>query len=477
MALNILVIDDEEDIRNLVSEILVDAKFEVRTAQDSSKALALIQEKSPSAIILDIWLQNSELDGLGILEIVKKKYPIIPVIVISGHGTISTAITAIKMGAFDYIEKPFTQEKLLIVLKRACETAKLRKENIELKSQVINKNEMIGESTAISRIRADINKISATSSRVLIVGPIGSGKELTARLIHKHSKSAAGPFVTYSPTGLLPNNVHNDLFGCATKNMNGEYDLSILEMANNGTLYIDEVGNLPSQSQDKLLKFLQDSIIERNGKKIKLNIRMICSSTKDLLEEIKKEKLKKDLYHRLSVVQISIPSLFERKEDIPLLVEYFAQYLSKASSLKYRSFSEESIIMLQSYNWPGNIRQLKNAIEWALIMNPLLDSENDIIRADMLPPEIANEGNTISKPENNVDIMSMPLREAREVFERQYLVAQMSRFNNNISRTSSFVGMERSALHRKLKLLKIHSTNCPIIDDVELNIIAEEIRA
>jgi two-component system nitrogen regulation response regulator NtrX len=468
MALNILVIDDEEDIRTLVSEILIDAKFEVRTAPDSAQAFELINDKIPSAIILDIWLQGSELDGLGILEIVKKKYPIVPVIVISGHGTIATAVTAIRMGAFDYIEKPFTQEKLLIVLKRACESAKLKRENIELKSKVIDKNEIIGASSAIIKIRAEIAKVASAASRLMIMGPVGSGKELIARSVHEGSKYSSGPFTVYSPTGILPNKVYNDFFS--------ETEKTILEISNNGTLYIDEVENLPMSVQAKLLKFIQDSTIDRNGKKTKLNIRIISSSTRDLAEQIKVGKFNQDLYYRLSVTLINVCQLSERKEDIPSLVEYFAKYLSKSSGLRYRVFSGDAIIALQSYRWPGNIRQLKNVIEWSLIMNPMLESDDGIIRSDMLPSEILNDSIVLTKVDNGVDIMSMPLREARELFERQYLTAQMSRFNNNISKTSIFVGMERSALHRKLKLLKIHNSNDEIADEnQELTIIEERV--
>jgi two-component system nitrogen regulation response regulator NtrX len=458
MALNILVIDDEEDIRTLVSEILIDAKFEVRTAPDSAKAFELINDKLPSAIILDIWLQGSELDGLGILEIVKKKYPMVPVIVISGHGTISTAVTAIRMGAFDYIEKPFTQEKLLIVLKRACESAKLKRENIELKSKVIDKNEIVGSSSAIVKIRAEMDRVASAASRVMILGPVGAGKELIARLIHDGSKYSSGSFTIYNPTGILPNKVYNDFFS--------ETEKTILEMSNNGTLYIDEVGNLPMSVQAKLLKFIQDPTIDRNGKKIKLNIRIISSSTRDLAEQIKVEKFNQDLYYRLSVTLINASQLSDRKEDIPSLVEYFAKYLSKSSGLRYRVFSGDAIIALQSYRWPGNIRQLKNVIEWSLIMNPMLESDDGIIRCDMLPPEILNDSIVIAKTDSSgVDIMSMPLRDARELFERQYLTAQMSRFNNNIAKTSIFVGMERSALHRKLKLLKIHGISGEINEE------------
>ncbi len=475
MALSVLVIDDEQDIRDLISDILVDAKFLVRTAPNSSNAFDLINEKVPFAVILDIWLRDSDLDGLSILEIIKKKYPLLPVIVISGHGTISTAVTAIKMGAFDYIEKPFTQEKLLIVLKRACESAKLQKENLELRSRIIDKDEIIGESQTICKIKSEVDRIAPTCSRIMISGPVGSGKELIAKLIHKKSKYSSGPFVIYNPNGILPGNIKNSLFGVSTNNSNDDSeklnsDYSLIESAHNGTLYIDEVEKLSAETQEKLLKFIKDPIIEFNGKQKKINVRIIASNNNDLITQVKHGSFNKDLYYRLSVVPISVPSLSERKEDVKPLVEYFTEYLSRSSGLAHKTFGEDAIISLQSYKWPGNIRQLKNVIEWTLIMSPKTDE--NIIRSDMLPPEILQES-AISKSDNNIDLMSMPLREAREIFERQYLAAQMNRFNNNISKTSIFVGMERSALHRKLKVLKIHNNNCSINEENELNI-AEE---
>lgn len=466
MSLDVLVVDDEIDIRDLVSDILKDEGFTARTAADSTQAFKMLHDKIPSAIILDIWLQGSELDGLGILEIVKKRYPLIPVIVISGHGTIETAVSAIKMGAYDYLEKPFTHDKLIILLKRACEVTKLKRENINLKSKVIDKAELIGNSPITTKLKADIDKIALTTSRVMIQGKIGSGKELAARLIHKQSKRANAPFVVFSPVCMSLEKINQELFGGYEEQETGVRRLSVLEVANNGTLYIDEIIALPLALQAKLLKFLQEQTFDKAGNKsVKLDVRFITATSRNIPEEIAKGSLLEDLYHRLNVTFLKIPSLYERKDDIPILVKYFIKQLAKFSGLKVREFSDETIAALQVYNWPGNIRQLRNMVEWTLIMNPLTSNNSELIRPNMIPAEILVNGPSISKQEENLDMMSMPLREAREVFERQYLSAQMTRFNNNISKTSSFVGMERSALHRKLKLLNLHIPNNKFHDE------------
>lgn len=469
MALDILVIDDEADIRDLISDILKDEGFTSRVAANSTQAFKAISEKLPSAIILDIWLQDSDLDGLGILEIVKKQYPLMPVVVISGHGTIETAVSAIKMGAYDYLEKPFTHDKLMIVLRRACEAARLKRENIDLKSKVIDKTEFVGTSAITTRLKSEIEKVAPTSGRIMITGAVGSGKELAARLIHKKSKRANGPFIVFSPISVNPVKIQQDLFGEFERlESTNLFDkrISILEAANNGTLYIDDVGELPMNAQNKLLKFLRDQTLTKGNKSIKLDVRLITSATKDLESEIVQGKFRQDLYYRLNVVPLNVPLLADRKEDIPLLVKYFVKQLSKFSGLKEREFSDEAIAAIQAYNWPGNVRQLRNVIEWSLIMNPPSStSASDKIRSDMLPQEVINNSVNISKPDSNLDMMSMPLREAREVFERQYLTAQMNRFNSNISKTSTFVGMERSALHRKLKTLNIHTGNSKFSDE------------
>jgi two-component system nitrogen regulation response regulator NtrX len=457
MPYDILIVDDEADIRELISDTLKDEGYITRTASDSMSALTSINEHVPSAIILDIWLQGSELDGLGILEVVKKRYPHLPIIMASGHGTIETAVNSIRMGAYDYIEKPFTAEKLLIMVKRACEVARLYRENLELRHKVKSRNELIGCSQSMLQLKSSIEKVAPTSSRIMILGPSGSGKELVARLIHQKSKRAHEPFVTLNAAGMSPEKVHVELFG---DDKPGIYDsprkLGILELANHGTLFIDEVADLPIATQNKILKFLQEHTFERPGsnKLIKLDVRVVAASSKDLQEEIKAGRFRQDLYYRLNVVPLVVDPLSKRKEDIPLLCEYFIKQLEKFSGLPPRKIGEDAIAAMQAYSWPGNIRQLRNIIEWLLIMAN--GKSNEPIRAEMLPPEVLSSGVTVAKPDLNTDIMLMPLREAREVFERQYLAAQMNRFNGNISRTSAFVGMERSALHRKLKSLNIH---------------------
>ena len=474
MALDVLIIDDEMDIRDIISDILKDEGFSSRMAANSTQAFKAIAEKTPNAVILDIWLQDSELDGLGILEIIKKQYPLMPVIVISGHGTIETAVSAIKMGAYDYLEKPFTHDKMVILLKRACEASKLRRENIDLRSKVIDKTEFVGSSSVITRLKSEIEKVAPTSGRVMIHGGIGSGKDLTARLIHKKSKRASGSFLVFSPTSMSANKIQQELFGDEEKQELGSvFDkrISVLEATHNGTLYIDEVGDLPMAIQNKLLKFLKDqTLVKANNKMVKLDIRFITSSTKDLQAEIAQGRFRQDLYFRLNVVPLYVTNLSERKEDIPLLVKYFIKQLSKFSGLKEREFSDEAVAALQAYNWPGNVRQLRNVIEWTLIMNPPIAGTLEKIKSDMLPQDVINNSVNISKPDNNLDMMSMPLREAREVFERQYLSAQMNRFNNNISKTSTFVGMERSALHRKLKMLSIHAASKSMDQEKEFDL-------
>ncbi len=457
MSIDVLVVDDEADIRDLVSDILKDEGFTTRVASNSTQVFKMLQERVPSAIILDVWLQGSELDGLGILEIVKKRYPLMPVIIISGHGTIETAVSAIKIGAYDYLEKPFSHDKLVILLKRACEASKLKRENIDLKSKVVDKTEMMGNSHITTRLKADIEKIASFSSRVMIHGKVGSGKELAARLIHKKSKRAGQSFVIFSPVCMSIERIHQELFGDIDANDNGTKRLSLLEISNNGTLYIDEVSDLPLSAQVKLLKFLQDQVFYKiGGQSVKLDVRIITSTSKDIMEEVKNGKFLEDLYTRLNVSTLNIPSLYERKDDIPLLVKYFVKQLAKFSNLKEREFSDETIATLQVYNWPGNIRQLRNMVEWTLIMNPLSSNNNEMIKPNMIPPEITVNSTNFLKQEYDLDIMSLPLREAREIFESRYLQRMLDLFGNNISKTASFVGMERSALHRKLKLLGLN---------------------
>jgi two-component system nitrogen regulation response regulator NtrX len=471
MPYDVLVIDDEADIRDLICDVLKDEHYTTRQVANSIDAFAAINERVPTVVVLDIWLQGSELDGLGILEMLKRKYPYLQIIMISGHGTIETAVNAIKIGAYDYIEKPFTEDKLLVTVKRACEMAKLVKENAELKLKVRETSELIGTTHQILQLKSAIDKVAPTSSRVLISGPSGSGKELVARMIHAKSRRINEPFVIFNAGGMSQEKAQLELFGDEEKISFDDKPRRIgaLELANYGTLFIKEVGDLPIPVQNKILRFLQDQTFERPGSNrlIKLDVRVISSTSLDLQEEVRAGRFRQELFYRLNVVPIKVLPLAERKDDLPLLCDYFLRYLHEAVGLPSRKLGEDAIAAMQAYNWPGNVRQLRNIIEWLLIMTQ--GGEDDPIKADMLPPDILSNGITIAKPDiNNKDMMSMPLREAREIFERQYLSAQMNRFNGNISRTSAFIGMERSALHRKLKSLNIHASNLSKEEEEEM---------
>jgi two-component system nitrogen regulation response regulator NtrX len=456
MAADILVIDDESDITSLISDILSDEKYDVRTANNSDRALKSLAERVPSAIILDIWLQGSELDGLGILEIVQKKYAHVPVIMISGHGNVETAVNSIKMGAYDYLEKPFSSERLLIIVKRALEAAKLRNENVELKKRSHSESELIGTSAAINTVRQTVEKVAPTNSRVLITGAPGTGKELIARLVHARSMRGHAHFVVLNAAALTPSRIEAELFGTEDTNPNGGAEkLGLLERAHGGTLFIDEVADMHLETQGRLLRALQEQSFERvrGNKRVSVDVRVIAATNKDLAEEIQAGRFREDLYYRLNVVPLRMPNLRERRDDIPALSTHFLKRAADAMGLATRALGEEAMAVLQSYNWPGNVRQLRNVMEWLIIMAQ--PGTNGEITADALPPELIDSNITVLRPELSSDIMSMPLREARETFEKQYLAAQINRFGGNISKTSNFVGMERSALHRKLKMLGI----------------------
>ncbi|MCI5048985.1 MAG: sigma-54 dependent transcriptional regulator [Rickettsiales bacterium] len=458
MNLDILVIDDESDITSLISDILSDEKFNVRVANNSDTALKALAERVPSAIILDIWLQGSELDGLGILERVQAKYPHVPVIMISGHGNIETAVSAIKLGAYDFIEKPFTSERLLLVLKHALETALLRLENRELRLRGKPETELIGGSTAITNVRQMIEKVAPTNSRVLLTGAPGTGKEVIARLVHSKSHRARNKFVVLNAASISPSRVEQELFGVEDPNPNGGAEkVGMLERAHGGTLFIDEVADMHLETQSRFLRALQAQTFTRvhGSKQIEVDVRVIAATNKDLQAEIAAGRFREDLYYRLNVVPLKVPSLQERRDDIPDLCHYFVRRAAELSGLRERRLSEDAVAVLQAYNWPGNVRHLRNIMEWLLIMTP--GNPQEPIKADHLPPELFSTNRAVVSPEMNSDIMSMPLREAREMFEKQYLAAQINRFGGNISKTSHFVGMERSALHRKLKMLGIHN--------------------
>ncbi|MCF6196195.1 MAG: sigma-54 dependent transcriptional regulator [Emcibacter sp.] len=448
MALDILIVDDEEDIRDLISGILDDEGYETRTAKDSDSALAEVEARRPSLIILDIWLQGSRLDGLEILEVIKKSHPDLPVVIISGHGNIETAVSAIKLGAYDFISKPFETDKLLILVERATEVDKLRRENMELKEKMGFDVGLTGSSPAINLVRNTIAKVAPSGSRVLISGPPGSGKEVVARLIHKQSKRSRGAFVVINAASISADNMENELFG-----VEEEGDIKktgVFEQAHGGTLFIDEVADMPQNTQAKILRILTDQTFERVGgnKKVLVNVRVISATSRDLREQITNNLFREDLFHRLSVVPVQVPPLIQRREDIPALVYQIMNQLSIAMGILPKNTDADAMAALQNHEWPGNVRQLRNVVERLLIMS----AESETISMDMLPPEIISDTSVV-RPSINNEIMSLPLRDAREKFEREYLKLQVSRFNGNISKTAEYVGMERSALHRKLKSL------------------------
>ncbi|WP_032113072.1 sigma-54-dependent transcriptional regulator [Candidatus Paracaedibacter symbiosus] len=456
MAQDILIVDDEADIRELVAGILEDEGYAARQAADGTSALNAIKFRQPSLVILDVWLGDNERDGIKILEIIKRDHPYVPVIMISGHSTIETAVAAIKRGAYDFLEKPFDAERLLLVVQRAVETAKLRRENAELKLKSGGVLDLIGNSQAIIQIRQQIEKAAPTNSRILINGPSGAGKEVVARKIHQLSRRANGPFVVLNCASLHPDRLEAELFGTEIMGLDPTVPrkIGLLEQAHGGILFLDEITDLPLPTQSKLIRVLQDQSFCRLGdhQKIEVDVRIIGATSTNILQAIKDGHFREDLYYRLNVVPIIIPSLQERVTDIPLLMQYFMQQAALTHGRPIRILSEEATIVLQSYEWPGNIRQLRNIIEWILIMAP--GGAKDPVTVDMLPPEIRSDTsfNYLGSP----SIVVMPLREAREAFEREYLLAQVNRFGGNISKTARFVGMERSALHRKLRALGVH---------------------
>ncbi len=458
MASDILVVDDEADIRELISGILEDEGHRTRTAKDSDETLAAIEERRPSLVILDIWLQGSKLDGLDLLDRIKKAHPDLPVVIISGHGNIETAVAAIKRGAYDYIEKPFKADRLVLIATRALEASRLKRENRELRERSTYSFEMIGRSSAINQLRQAIDKVAPTNSRVLITGPSGSGKELAARVMQAKSARADGPFVVLNAAAMVPDRVELELFGVEEGTSSGPRKVGALEEAHNGTLYIDEIGDMPLETQGKILRVLVEQRFQRlgGGPKVHVDVRIVTSTSRDLQKEMSSGRLREDLYHRLNVVPIRVPALSERREDIPELVRHFVQSVSMASGLTPRRIGEDAMAVLQSHDWPGNVRQLRNNIERLMI---LVGGDADtIITADMLPEEIVSPVPLSPNGSGGEHLMSLPLRDAREIFEREYLLAQVNRFGGNISRTAEFVGMERSALHRKLRALGVNST-------------------
>jgi two-component system, NtrC family, nitrogen regulation response regulator NtrX len=455
MARDILIVDDEADIRLLISGILSDEGFTTRQAGSSDAALAALKARQPSLVILDIWLEGSRLDGMELLDEIRKHHPVVPVVMISGHGNIETAVAAIKNGAYDFIEKPFKADRLLLIIDRALEAARLKRENEELRLRAGTSTELIGISPAISRIRHEIDKVAPSGSRVLITGAPGSGKETVARLIHAQSRRVSGPFIILNCAAIRPERLEIELFGTEYALDGGGRKIGVMEQAHGGTLLLDEVGDMTLETQGKMVRSLQEQTFERVGgsTKVEVDVRVIATSTKDLNSEMSGGRFRQDLFYRLNVVPIRVPSLTERREDVPLLARQFMQRASDVGGIHSREFGDDAIAALQSYDWPGNVRQLRNVVDWLLIMNH--GEHGESIRAEMLPPEIGSIAPEMVKWDRGAEIMSLPLRDARETFEREYLLAQVNRFGGNISRTAAFVGMERSALHRKLKSLGV----------------------
>ena len=455
MGPDILIVDDESDIRELVAGILQDEGFGARTARDSDDALAAIKTRRPSLVFLDIWLQGSRLDGLQLLSAVKEENPELPVVMISGHGNIETAVSAIKLGAYDFIEKPFKADRLVLVANRALENLRLKREIKDLKALTPLPSKLVGHSPAIGQLRQTLEKVAPTNSRILIVGASGAGKELAARTIHTLSNRANGPFVVINAAAITPERMETELFGVEASNGSQGRLVGALEEAHTGTLFIDEIGDLPRETQNKILRVLIDQTFQRVGgtTKVSVDVRIISSTGRNLEAEVAAGRFREDLYHRLSVVPIRVPPLTERREDIPDLVFYFVDQISQQTGLPKRKIGEDAIAVLQSHDWPGNVRQLRNNVERLMILAG--GDPEAVISASMLPQDVGSMVPSMPNGNGGEHLMGLPLRDAREVFEREYLVAQISRFGGNISRTAEFVGMERSALHRKLKALGI----------------------
>jgi len=456
MGQDILIVDDEADIRTLVAGILEDEGFEPREAASDLQALEMIETRRPNLVLLDIWLQGSQMDGLQILSAVKKRHPNLPVVMMSGHGTIETAVKALKDGAYDFIEKPFKTDRMVLIVERAMEAARLKRENEELRLRTDADDDLIGTSTCISQVRQAVERVAPANSRVLITGPSGSGKEVVARMLHDQSARAQGPFVVVNCATMEPDRMETELFGNEAPLDDGEGGRKIgyFEAAHTGTLFLDEVTDMPLETQGKIVRVLQEQIFERVGgsNKVEVDVRVVASATRDIQDEINNGQFREDLFYRLSVVPIDVPPLKNRREDIPMLAAHFIAQASRRTGQPGRKLSEDAIAALQAYDWPGNVRELKNIIERLLIMAP--GGANDAIRAEHMPSEVTS--NAVPSTGNNgggTEIMGLPLKQAREAFERDYLQAQVTRFGGNISRTAEFVGMERSALHRKLKSL------------------------
>ncbi|TGD98050.1 sigma-54-dependent transcriptional regulator [Methylobacterium nonmethylotrophicum] len=454
MSADILIVDDEADIRELVAGILDDEGHRTRTAGSSDEALAAIEARRPHLVFLDIWLQGSRLDGLQVLDVIKAQAPDLPVVMISGHGNIETAVSAIKAGAYDFIEKPFKADRLILVAERALEASRLKREVRDLKARSGQASRIVGASVAANQLRQTVERVAPTNARVMISGAPGSGKELSARTIHAASSRASGPFVVINAATITPETMEAELFGVEAQDGRPRR-VGALEEAHGGSLYIDEVADMPRETQNRILRVLVDQNFQRVGgtTRVHVDVRIISSSSRDLAEEIAGGRFREDLFHRLSVVPIRVPSLAERREDVPELISFFMEQISAATGLPQRRIAADAMAVLQSHDWPGNVRQLRNNVERLMILTQG-DPETEVT-TEMLPSEVGALVPTTPSGAGGEKLMSLALREAREIFEREYLVAQIARFSGNISRTAEFIGMERSALHRKLKSLGI----------------------
>ncbi|NNE81196.1 MAG: sigma-54-dependent Fis family transcriptional regulator [Silicimonas sp.] len=448
---DILIVDDERDIRELISDILKDEGFETRLAGNSEEAMAEMNKEPPGLMILDIWLKDSRMDGIDILKAVKRDNPEVPIIIISGHGNIEIAVAAIKQGAYDFIEKPFNIDQLMVVITRAMETSRLRRENTELRRKDVTTADMIGSSPSFRTLKSQLDKVTKSNGRVMLTGPSGAGKEIAARYIHANSEKAEGPFVTVNSASIEPERMEEVLFGRESTGRGIEPGL--LEQAHGGVIFFDEIADMPSGTQSKILRVLTEQQFQRVGgaDMVRVDLRVISSTTRNLEAEVDVGNFRQELFHRLNVVPIDVPSLSERREDVPELAVHFIEAFNKNQGLPLRTLSEEAVAMLQTMNWPGNVRQLKNVIERVLI----LGSDKGEIAAAEIPGETQSDEAEEGRVVLSGSLATLPLREARELFEREYLLTQINRFGGNISRTAGFVGMERSALHRKLKSLNV----------------------
>jgi two-component system, NtrC family, nitrogen regulation response regulator NtrX len=467
MGHDILIVDDERDICTLIAGILEDEGHTARRAHNSTEAIDAVRQRRPALVILDVWLQGSDLDGLQLLDAIRREDPPVPVVMISGHGTIDTAVSAIKSGAYDFVEKPFKADRLLVVVDRAIEADRLKRENATLRRRAGGEVSFVGSSSDAANIRAQIEKVAPTGSRVLITGASGAGKETVARLIHQGSKRADGPFVVVNCSTLPAERLEIELFGTEGETEGDALRVSgAFEMAHGGTLLLKEVADLPLALQSRLARVLQEQSFARDGGKtrVEVDVRVLASTGHDLQDDIASGVFREELYHRLNVVSLRVPPLSERREDIPELATDLLRRVADATGLPVRTIGEDTLAALQGHDWPGNVRQLRNVIERLLILAP---AGGGAIRADVLPNDVSEDAPSVLRWEKGGEIMQLPLRDAREVFEREYLLAQVTRFGGNISRTATFVGMERSALHRKLKSLGLHGNSPEDRNNVE----------